>query len=77
MHECIWWWWWCGCCCVGDAAAEPAGGGVPQVAEFMKLICKVFWSATFMAVPELLLQTEQFSGWMMVLHQAMGKTCPG
>jgi hypothetical protein len=47
-----------------------------QVAEFMKLICKVFWSATFMSVPELLLQTEQFSGWMMALHQAMRRELP-
>ncbi|KAF8071226.1 SAD2 [Scenedesmus sp. PABB004] len=48
----------------------------PQGAEFMKLICKVFWSATFMSVPELLLQQEQFSGWMMCLHQAMRKPLP-
>uniref|UniRef100_A0A383WBL3 Importin N-terminal domain-containing protein n=1 Tax=Tetradesmus obliquus TaxID=3088 RepID=A0A383WBL3_TETOB len=47
-----------------------------QVAEFMKLVCKIFWSATFMAVPELLLNMEQFSGWMMCLHQAMRKPLP-
>ncbi len=47
-----------------------------QVAEFVKLICKVFWSATFMAVPPILLQQEQFSGWMMALHSAMRRPLP-
>jgi len=37
---------------------------------------QIFWSATFMAVPELLLNMEQFSGWMMCLHQAMRKPLP-
>lgn len=29
-----------------------------------------------MSVPELLLQTEQFSGWMLALHQAMRRDLP-
>jgi hypothetical protein len=29
-----------------------------------------------MAVPDLLLQMDQFSGWMMCLHQAMRKPLP-
>eukprot|EP00878_Enallax_costatus_P046967 GHUV01057304.1.p1 GENE.GHUV01057304.1~~GHUV01057304.1.p1 ORF type:complete len:796 (+),score=306.27 GHUV01057304.1:175-2562(+) len=47
-----------------------------QIAEFMKLICKIFWSATFMSVPDILLQQEQFSGWMMCFHQAMRRPLP-
>eukprot|EP00879_Flechtneria_rotunda_P022091 GHRR01023309.1.p1 GENE.GHRR01023309.1~~GHRR01023309.1.p1 ORF type:complete len:1020 (+),score=395.54 GHRR01023309.1:417-3476(+) len=54
--------------------ASPAP--TPQVAEFMKLICKVFWSSTFMAVPDVLLQPQQFSGWMMAFHQAVRKPLP-
>jgi hypothetical protein len=40
------------------------------------LLPQIFWSATFMAVPDLLLNMEQFSGWMMCLHQAMRKPLP-
>jgi hypothetical protein len=40
------------------------------------LLLQIFWSATFMAVPDLLLQMDQFSGWMMCLHQAMRKPLP-
>jgi hypothetical protein len=47
-----------------------------QVPEFVKLICKVFWSASFMRVPPLLLQPEQFQGWMMAFHTAMRKQLP-
>ena len=47
-----------------------------QVPEFIKLICKVFWSATFMEIPQLLVQQEQFQGWMMAFHTAMRKQLP-
>lgn len=47
-----------------------------QVPEFIKLICKVFWSATFMGIPELLVQQEHFQGWMMAFHTALRKPLP-
>jgi hypothetical protein len=47
-----------------------------QVPEFIKLICKVFWSASFMTIPQLLVQQEHFQGWMMALHTAMRKQLP-
>jgi hypothetical protein len=49
---------------------------VLQVPEFIKLICKVFWSATFMTIPQLLVQQEHFQGWMMAFHTAMRKPLP-
>jgi hypothetical protein len=47
-----------------------------QVPEFIKLICKVFWSSTFMAIPQLLVQQEHFQGWMMAFHTALRKPLP-
>lgn len=40
------------------------------------IVLQIFWSATFMSVPDILLQEEQFSGWMMCLHQAMRRPLP-
>jgi len=42
-----------------------------------KLVLKVFWSATFMGVPDELLRQEQFAGWLTCLHQALTMPVPG
>lgn len=47
-----------------------------QVPEFIKLICKVYWSSTFMTIPQLLVQQEHFQGWMMAFHTALRKPLP-
>lgn len=49
---------------------------VCQVPNFIKLICKVFWSASFMTIPQLLAQQEHFQGWMMAFHTALRKPLP-
>lgn len=48
----------------------------PQVALHAKLVLKVFWSATFMGVPDALLQQEQFAGWLTCLHHALTTRVP-
>mmetsp|Transcript_35700 Transcript_35700/g.79404 ORF Transcript_35700/g.79404 Transcript_35700/m.79404 type:complete len:941 (+) Transcript_35700:266-3088(+) len=48
----------------------------PDVPEYIKLICKTLWSATYMNIPAVLLQREQFMGWMSCLHTAMIKPVP-
>jgi hypothetical protein len=47
-----------------------------EVAELQKLVCKVFWSTTYMGIPPLLLQEAQFSGWMSCLLQAVQRPVP-
>ena len=46
------------------------------VAELLKLICKAFWSATYMGIPDMLLQQEQFVGWMTCIHTLMDMPVP-
>ncbi|KAK9824621.1 hypothetical protein WJX72_011782 [[Myrmecia] bisecta] len=38
-------------------------------ADLLKLVCKTFWSVTYMGIPDVLLQPDQFAGWMTCLHQ--------
>ena len=42
----------------------------------LKLVCKVFWSTTYMGIPPLLLQEAQFTGWMTCLLQAVQRPVP-
>lgn len=57
-----------------------SGSQAEIVAELLKLICKAFWSATYMGIPDLLLQQDQFVGWMTCIHTLMDmpvpKACP-
>lgn len=39
-----------------------------EVAELLKLVCKVLWSSMYLAVPRVLLRDDQFAGWMGALH---------
>ena len=52
------------------------GSQAEVVAELLKLTCKAFWSATYMAIPDLLLQQDQFVGWMTCIHSLMEKPVP-
>lgn len=54
-----------------DAHAPP-----PQISTYVKLVCKTFWSATYMGVPSTLLQPEPFSGWMGALGTALTQPEP-
>lgn len=47
-----------------------------EVAELEKLVLKIFWSATYMGIPALLLQEPQFVGWMTSLLQAVKQPVP-
>ena len=47
-----------------------------ELAEVLKLICKVFWSATWMGIPDILLQEGQFLGWMTGFHKLLVKPVP-
>jgi len=44
------------------------GNRTLEMAELLRLICKTFWSSTFMAIPPCLLQHDQFVGWMTCFH---------
>lgn len=41
----------------------------PERGELLKLICKNFWSATYLFIPPLVVQHDQFLGWMTCLLQ--------
>ena len=47
-----------------------------DVAELVKLCLKTFWSATWMEAPPILLQADQFAGWMTVLHTLLVRPVP-
>lgn len=48
----------------------------PELAELLKLVCKTYWSATYMSIPPLLNQEQQFTGWMACFHTLMMKPLP-
>lgn len=61
------------------SAAQPAA--VPpellaQLPLLLALVCKIFWSVTYMGVPELLVQQGPFLGWMGALHAAITLPLP-
>ena len=47
-----------------------------EIAELQKLVLKIFWSATYMGIPALLLQEAQFVGWMTSLLEAVKQPVP-
>ncbi|GLC37117.1 hypothetical protein PLESTB_000981600 [Pleodorina starrii] len=53
-------------------AAPPSA----QISGYIKLVCKTFWSATYMGVPAALLDRETFGGWMGALHSALTQAEP-
>lgn len=58
--------------------ANPAAGAAIGLtpAHYVKLVFKVFWSSTFMGIPDALLNDEQFNGWMKGLHDVLRLTLP-
>ena len=53
-----------------------ANSAAPEVAELLKLVCKTFWSATYMEIPPQLLEASQFGGWMTALHTLVLQPMP-
>ena len=53
-----------------------SGSQAEVAAELLKLICKAFWSATYMGIPDMLLQQDQFIGWMTCIHTLMDMPVP-
>ena len=53
-----------------------SGSQAEIVAELLKLICKAFWSATYMGIPDMLLHPDQFVGWMTCIHTLMDMPVP-
>ena len=47
-----------------------------ELAELLKLVCKIFWSATWLGIPQILLQESQFVGWMTCFHKLLLKPVP-
>jgi hypothetical protein len=48
-----------------------------EVAEYMKLICKIFWSSTYMGIPDILISNlEHTRGWMEGMTAAVAKPVP-
>ncbi|KAL3141839.1 hypothetical protein ABBQ32_004507 [Trebouxia sp. C0010 RCD-2024] len=53
-----------------------SGSHAEIVAELLKLICKAFWSATYMGIPDMLIQQDHFVGWMTCIHTLMDMPVP-
>ena len=53
-----------------------SGSHAEIVAELLKLICKALWSATYMGIPDMLIQQDHFVGWMTCLHTLMDMPVP-
>ena len=64
---------WVSFCAQGLLASQSAA---VEAAELQKLVLKIFWSATYMGIPTLLLQEPQFVGWMTSLLQAVQQPMP-
>ena len=47
-----------------------------QVAEFIKLVFKIFWSTTYMEIPSVLLENGMFVGWMQGIHTFITRPIP-
>ncbi|GIL84239.1 hypothetical protein Vretimale_15865 [Volvox reticuliferus] len=47
-----------------------------QISGYIKLVCKTFWSTTYMGAPAALLDRETFAGWMGALHTALSQAEP-
>lgn len=58
--------------------ANPAAGATAGLtpAHYVKLAFKVFWSCTFMGIPDALLADNQFRGWMGGVHDVLRRALP-
>ena len=48
----------------------------PGVGELLKLVCKAFYSATYMGVPPYLLRPHPFAQWMTCFHTLLLRPVP-
>ncbi|OIV91182.1 hypothetical protein TanjilG_30404 [Lupinus angustifolius] len=47
-----------------------------EVAELVKLICKIFWSSIYLEIPKHLLDQNVFSGWMVLFLNVLERPVP-
>ncbi|KAK7310225.1 hypothetical protein RJT34_07609 [Clitoria ternatea] len=47
-----------------------------EVAELIKLICKIFWSSIYMEIPKVLFDQNVFNGWMMLFLNVLERPVP-
>ncbi|XP_042430616.1 importin beta-like SAD2 isoform X1 [Zingiber officinale] len=47
-----------------------------EVAEFIKLVCKIFWSSIYLEIPRLLLAPNVFSAWMALFLNLLERPVP-
>lgn len=48
----------------------------PDLAELLKICCKIFWSSCYLEIPPLMLREDQFTGWMSALLALAGRAVP-
>ena len=53
-----------------------ANSAAVEAAELMKLICKIFWSSTYLSLPGILLQPAQYQGWITCFMQLLERPVP-
>ncbi|KAE8670295.1 Importin beta-like SAD2-like protein [Hibiscus syriacus] len=49
---------------------------VLEVADLIKLICKIFWSSIYLEIPKQLLEPNVFNGWMMLFLNILERPVP-
>lgn len=47
-----------------------------EVADLVKLICKIFWSSTYLEIPRQLHDTQVFTAWMACFHNLLERPVP-
>ncbi|KAJ3675691.1 hypothetical protein LUZ60_004733 [Juncus effusus] len=47
-----------------------------EVADLLKLICKIFWSSIYLEIPKQLLDVNVFSGWMVLFLTMLERPVP-
>ncbi|GBG85770.1 hypothetical protein CBR_g40497 [Chara braunii] len=47
-----------------------------EIADLMKLICKIFWSSTYLEIPKYLQDSTNFMAWMTCLHTLIERPVP-
>jgi hypothetical protein len=48
----------------------------PDLAELLKLCCKIFWSSCYSEMPPLMVREDQFTGWMSALLALAARAVP-
>ncbi|KAK2079907.1 hypothetical protein QBZ16_002302 [Prototheca wickerhamii] len=50
--------------------------GAPELAELLKLVCKIFWSSTYMEIPPPLASGEAVAAWMACIRGVIERPVP-